>query len=88
MIKLFSLKEEKAKEVTNGVASKPKIPPGLIRMQKGACRCRELPPRALLGAAPAHRQCGGRLPACVRLQRAGSLRQTAAHALAPACAQT
>jgi ubiquitin-conjugating enzyme E2 M len=34
MIKLFSLKEEKAKEVTNGAASNPKIPPGLIRMQK------------------------------------------------------
>merc|ERR1711935_394166 len=33
MIKLFSLKEEKAEEVTAGV-SKPKIPPGLIRMQK------------------------------------------------------
>ena len=49
MIKLFSLKEEKAKEVTNGAASNPKIPPGLIRMQKGEFRCRRLPPRALLG---------------------------------------
>ena len=76
MIKLFSLKEEKAKEVTNGVASKPKIPPGLIRMQKGEPRCRELPPRALLGAAPAVVVGSG-----VRLQRAGSLRQTAAHTL-------
>ena len=38
MIKLFSLKQEKAKEATAGV-SKPKIPPGLIRMQKGEYRC-------------------------------------------------
>ena len=35
MIKLFSLKEEKAKEASAGAASNPKIPPGLIRMQKG-----------------------------------------------------
>lgn len=43
MIKLFSLKEEKAKQATGGAASNPKIPPGLIRMQKGECRCRRLP---------------------------------------------
>ena len=43
MIKLFSLKEEKAKEASAGAASNPKIPPGLIRMQKGECRCRRLP---------------------------------------------
>ena len=85
MIKLFSLKEEKAKEVTNGAASKPKIPPGLIRMQKGEFRCRRLPPPALLG--PRLRAGGGvGFLACVC--RVGSLRQTAAHALAPACAQT
>ena len=43
MIKLFSLKEEKAKEASAGAASNPKIPPGLIRMQKGECRCHRLP---------------------------------------------
>jgi hypothetical protein len=47
MIKLFSLKEEKAKEGANGTAAKAKIPPGLIRMQKGEFRCHGLPPRAL-----------------------------------------
>ena len=46
MIKLFSLKEEKAKEASSGAASNPKIPPGLIRMQKGECRCRRLPMHA------------------------------------------
>ena len=35
--------EEKAKEASAGAASNPKIPPGLIRMQKGECRCRSLP---------------------------------------------
>jgi len=35
MIKLFSLKEEKAKEAAAADgAAKPKVPPGLIRMQK------------------------------------------------------
>ena len=34
MIKLFSLKEEKAKEAAAGSSDK-KIAPGLIRMQKG-----------------------------------------------------
>ena len=43
MIKLFSLKEEKAKEASSGAASNPMIPPGLIRMQKGECRCHRLP---------------------------------------------
>ena len=54
MIKLFSLKEEKAKEASSGASSNPKIPPGLIRMQKGECRCRRL---------PLHARCGPRLHA-------------------------
>ena len=48
MIKLFSLKQEKAaEEASASDAGKKKIAPGLIRMQKGAhrslapCRCRE-----------------------------------------------
>ena len=36
MIKLFSLKEEKAKEAATNGAAASKVPPGLIRMQKGA----------------------------------------------------
>ena len=43
MIKLFSLKEEKAKEASSGAASNPKIPPGLIRMQKGELPLPQLP---------------------------------------------
>ena len=85
MIKLFSLKEEKAKEVTNGAASNPKIPPGLIRMQKGEFRCHRLPPRALPGP---RLHAGGVVGFLACVCRGWALRQTAAHALAPACAQT
>ena len=37
MIKLFSLKQEKEKEEATAAGGKPKVAPGLIRMQKGAC---------------------------------------------------
>ena len=37
------IKEEKPKKASAGAASNPKIPPGLIRMQKGECRCHRLP---------------------------------------------
>ena len=40
MIKLFSLKQEKEKEDADAAANKPKVAPGLIRMQKGARRRR------------------------------------------------
>ena len=49
MIKLFSLKEDKAKEAAAGASSNPKIPPGLIRMQKGESLPQAVSARAPLG---------------------------------------